>query len=123
MRTVIRATMCPLLAAIACLAAAGSARAVPSFMSGEQLYEFCRMTDKQACNVYVAGIIDARRQLEDATGAEPVFCLPERIDIEELGYTVLRFLTQNQSDRQYSAASMVVSAVADVYPCPAPGPR
>ena len=89
---------------------------------GNQLYEWCRvaetdedeslkMVSKGLCAGYIGGVVDT-------LAAANSDCLEKGTRLEQLIDLVKLYLTNHPESRHYAAASVVISAITEKFPCP-----
>lgn len=86
--------------------------------TGEQLHDTCQ-SDHGACIHYIQGVIDGTNTAfawQDSTFRYA--CTPKGITGDQLKDVVLLSLSENPEERHNSAASLVLNALLDAYPCP-----
>ena len=102
-----------LLAAITTQASAG-------YLDGNKLHDVCRKQDDAAgpAMLYALGVVDGVSDLGSILNLEKLkFCMPEGVTARQLGDVVCLFLQNSPGDRQSSAASLVMGAVLETWPC------
>jgi hypothetical protein len=111
------------LAAVAILAAAygigSQARAQGAFVDGVKLYDACstviagRRSD--GCGSYIMGVIDTLNTVAYPNQVKQ-FCLPD-LTIGEIADVVAGYVASRPEERKYWAASLVIAALAQAFPC------
>lgn len=101
------------------IAWASSANA--AYVTGEMLSRYCsseKPTDMVSCANYIAGIIDYHVFMQSiGTASEYGFCLPNNITIEEVSFTVMKYLKDSPQQYAFIAAPSVIMALNKEYPC------
>lgn len=87
---------------------------IPSFFTGEALYEICRQPNGGQCSMYVAGVLDGMFYARSRGG--PDLC-PSRMNNREAADTVTRYLATNPGMRDRAASVVVRHALADRLDC------
>ncbi len=92
------------------------------FHSGEELYNWCRSndpTDRQACEVYVCGVLDTWTTAYLDSRASPYrICIRGRPECRELSDAVLKYLEEHPADRHAPAAEVTEYALQQAFICP-----
>lgn len=81
-----------------------------NYLNGSQLLEFYSDQanyDTGVFDGYVTGIVDFNKG----------FCVPEEVTSIQLSKVVLKYLTEHPDQLHFSAASLVVPALEEAYPC------
>ena len=101
----------------------GSAEAQPNpanpraYLTGDDLFDWCRASSHDGCWGYVSGIVDAMSIVAGA-GLGRRACIPDSVRISRVADIVTRFLLDHPEQRHFGAAGLVVRALADAFPCP-----
>jgi hypothetical protein len=100
-----------ILIAMALCCLSQQARAFRAFIGGNELYEWCKVRQSTPiCDTYVLGVLDARIN-------DRIFCLSEGVDSRELTDLVTVFLSEHPDERRHTAASLVLLALKEKFPC------
>ena|SRR5580700_2062755 len=98
-------------------------------LSGEQLLQSCSMvagsTEHKQCESYIAGVVDGINTLVSSMkllhpgGPEypKLFCVTHPEPIKDLVDASTEYLSRNASSRHYDAASEVLLALQEAFPC------
>jgi hypothetical protein len=90
------------------------------FESGNELYDLCTSSSAVklgACSGYIMGVSDAESVLATETGHARLFCEPDSAVVRQDVDIVKRYLENHPELRHLSAASMVVFALQQAFPC------
>lgn len=91
-----------------------------TFLNGNELLEFCRDLEggqpSLHCASYLLGLVDYESDLQ-MLGKAPHFCIPVGVTARQMRDVVVRQLESDSAQRHLSAASHVVIALADTFPC------
>ncbi len=90
------------------------------YVTGATLYSQCvnpAAEPQAACMSYIMGAIDLEAIGEGVGRLPPTLCLPENVPPARLRDIVVAYYRANPDKRQYSAAGVVVTALAVEYPC------
>jgi hypothetical protein len=88
-------------------------------MDGNALWDICQKTDpsnKMYCETYITGAVEAIIMLRKYTGN--LSCPPAETIILQIADVTRNYLRDNPATRNYTAASLVVAAMAQAWPCP-----
>lgn len=98
-------------------------------MTGTELFAKCTaaagsVAHKQ-CRYYIAGVVDGAdtliislRLLHPSNGVfHRLYCLPSGVDAKSLVSPIIRYLRNHPLTRHYGAASEVLLALKQAYPC------
>ena len=118
-RSIVRAVRLALPLALQLGGALPGAAGEQSFLSGEDLQELCKGVDA-SCTTYVMGVLDAVHMMESRSGGGSSFCAPE-ISSDEVTDVVTKHLKRHPARWDAPAASLVVEALAQQFPCDAKG--
>jgi len=102
-------------------AAPSTAQIMPMRASGRTLSGLCDAS-RDACVAYVVGAVDAYAATQWVNGARLPFCLPAGVTNEQLTQASLRSIRQHPERIDANAATLVVLALRDAYPCQAAAP-
>lgn len=104
----------------------------PQQMSAGELLQACAssaMTSKgrerrRYCQGFVSGVEEAMRlaQRGASSGASLTLCVPSGTSSREFAETYMRFAGRRGADLQQAAASLVIEALQEAYPCTPPAP-
>jgi hypothetical protein len=86
-----------------------------AFLSGRDLQELCKGVDA-SCTTYVMGVLDAVNMMESRSGGGSAFCAPE-ITSDEVTDVVTKHLKRHPARWDSPAATLVVQALAQAFPC------
>lgn len=97
-------------------------------MTGDELLMKCRAhtsADRRYCEAYIEGVasgamiasIAMERARPELAGALPVFCMPSATPKERLAAIAVAYLTANPAGRHYDAASELILAFREAFPC------
>lgn len=95
----------------------GHQNAMGSFVSGDFLLKSCSgklLSEKAFCSGFIAAVSDLLR--EDRTVSYSV-CLPKGTTLEQLQKIVNSWLGKHHKYLNYSASSLVGTALSDTFPC------
>jgi len=87
---------------------------IPTFFTGEALYEICRRPNAGQCSMYVAGVLDGLFYARSRDG-EPL--CPAPMTNREAADLVVRYLAANAGVRRHAASVGVREALADRLEC------
>ena len=111
-----------LLAASVVAALTGSAEAETNpanpraYLTGDDLFDWCRASSHDGCWGYVSGIADAMSVAGAGLGRRA--CIPDSVRISQAADIVQRFLLGHPEQRHFAAPGLVARALADAFPCP-----
>lgn len=109
-----------LLAPIVQVEAAQSAPAPQQkLFTADALNQRCGATDAQsvtACFTFIAAVVDTSRAYQQWLNFRE-FCLPANVSQGELRRAALRYIDVHRHEGDAQAASVVVLALKDAYPC------
>lgn len=121
MRTLAPGVLALLIAAVV---ATGVGRASeepspPMLVGGEQLREGCRGTGMEpgVCRGYVGAVIDLERFHSQLAEREPLYCIPEGLELGALTESVSRWLAGHPEQAGRAAVAQVTVALIASYPC------
>ena len=106
---------------IAALVLAGQVQATNAYVSGSMLLEWCK-DDEPLCITYIAGVVDSYDTLQGSTTGGQTLCTPEGVLVGQLASVVENYLRDNPQQLNYGAASQVLPAIREAYPCESPTP-
>lgn len=107
----------------------GTVHALPGFVSGELLRNWCDKNeglDREACYSYLRGASDAFHAIADVSAAEnagnvtspwPNECMPPRISITSLRDVFLEFAAKNPDRLGTQAAVLLAEVIQENFPC------
>src|SRR3954468_20519847 len=107
--------------AAAVATAPATAQTMPMRGSGRVLSGLCD-ANRDACLAYVVGAVDAYIATLWVSGTRLPFCIPAGVTNEQLTQVSLRYLRIHPERIDANAATLVVLALRDAYPCQAPAP-
>lgn len=89
------------------------------YLTGNQLYEQCQSpAPGRRCEGYVIGVLDTVTGLQSSGAIAPQICLSDNnVDSKQLVDIVAKFLHSHPERRHHSAASLVVPALREAFPC------
>ncbi len=85
-------------------------------MPGKELYDLCVPAAATACVIYITGATDMMSAFQPPTG-EPTICLPSQLTSGQAKDAVIRWFAKHRVSRQASAAQLVRTALAEMWPC------
>jgi hypothetical protein len=101
------------------IASLSSVREGALSVTGYVLLEDCRSprpsVRREFCLGYIEGITDALI----VTGAI-AYCVEDRVELGQMADVVAKHLTENPKDRNQLAASLVITALKNAWPCSKP---
>jgi len=97
------------------------AQNIPMRASGRMLSSICDAS-RDSCLAYVVGAVDAYVATQWVSGARLPFCIPAGVTNEQLTQASVRYLRFHPERIDANAATLVVLALRDTYPCQAPAP-
>ena len=102
---------------------ANAATGMKGYFDGNNLYGDCKNeSDTLAqgfCVGYVSGLVDLDLFYADMIeGYRPQYCLRNAVNPMQLKELVIQYLEANPEQRQYPAASNVIMALKNAFPCP-----
>lgn len=89
---------------------------LPTFFTGNQLYDACLIARSQ-CTGFIEGTLDATASAMNALGKPPVVCLTPNVTAGQLTDIVIQHYQRNPEVRHYVAATSVMSAIIAKFPC------
>lgn len=106
--------------------------AFAQYQSGNRLYEDCRSEEGDfksgLCLGYITAVADAHLETVFTMAVANIqrqdvqlrtsFCLRKQVNIGQLRDVVFQYLQRNPSERDKTAASLVIEALAQAFPCP-----
>ena len=106
--------------AVAVLTGSAEAETNPAnpraYLTGDDLFDWCRASSHDGCWGYVSGIVDAMSIADAGLGRRA--CIPNSVRISQAADVVTRFLLDHPEHRHFGAAGLVVHILADAFPCP-----
>lgn len=99
--------------------AAGESAADLGYLTADQLLRKCSQSDPSSssyCFAYIAAVTDTARAYEIWLEAKE-FCLPARVSQAETRRAFLTYLDVYPQQKSGQAASVVVNALKQTYPC------
>jgi len=102
---------------------ANAAPSMQGYFDGNRLYSDCKNeSDTMAqgfCVGYVSGLVDLDLVYASMIeGYRPQYCLRSSVNPMQLKDLVIQYLEANPEQRQYPAASSVIMALKNAFPCP-----
>jgi hypothetical protein len=99
------------------LAAGGGA-----FYTGNDLYAgVCSDTRNRVdCALYVTGAVDMILTMVEAENRPMPFCLPENVDVGQLGDVFRKELREHPERRNMRGAVLVLTSMVGAFPCAKP---
>lgn len=96
-----------------------------SYTSGNDLHRDCSVDRADSvyfsrmarCRAFIVGVHDAHTTYVSALNTDRVFCAPERMQAGQLTDVVRKWLTDNPKHRHKAAASLVLGALQENFPC------
>ena len=92
-----------------------------TYWSGDDLWEACGRTAEGqspvACRTYVVGVSDGHNTSSARKGAQTVYCLHYGAMADDLATVVRSYLKAHPERRSRPAASVVLTALENGYPC------
>lgn len=90
--------------------------------SGDTLYKTCVSTgtatyDAGWCVGYLNGFIEAEQSAAAADKRPPRFCMPSNITMIHVRETVMKYMTQNPTMKQFTADQILSQAIPRAYSC------
>jgi len=112
--------------AVAALMVSFPSPSIAAFKSGNQLVDDCTADPRSSthfqsdayCIGFVVGVVDDETMIGDIL-KRPIICLRPSVTAGQLRDVVIAYLQRHPEKRDYTAASLVMSAVLDAFPCPA----
>ncbi|MFL6859111.1 MAG: Rap1a/Tai family immunity protein [Allosphingosinicella sp.] len=102
-------------------AAPAAAQTMPTRASGRVLSGICD-ANRDSCLAYVVGAVDAFVATQWVNGARLPFCIPAGVTNEQLTQASVRYLRFHPERLDANAATLVVLALRDTFPCQASAP-
>jgi hypothetical protein len=87
------------------------------FLTGSELYDHCQRASSLVCVSYVMGIADTIASQANLGAIPRQFCMDENVTGRQVTDVVVRYLTDHPDSRHNSAASIVVPALREAFPC------
>jgi hypothetical protein len=106
--------MLPMLLFLSAQAGAQPAPLIPTFFTGETLYDICRRPNGGQCSMYVAGVLDGMFYAR-SRGGQPL--CPSPMTNREAADIVLTYLEANRALRRHAASVSVRDALAERLDC------
>lgn len=95
-----------------------------SAMNANTLYEYCKSSDTArnlTCVSYILGASDSYASLTQAGAAPARVCMPEGSTRVQLRDVAVKYMEAHPEYRHFSAASQVILALMDAFPCEGSG--
>jgi Rap1a immunity proteins len=89
------------------------------FITGNDLLGWCEghgETDAQ-CRFYIIGVADAHAADSGTHGFAKGFCIPQEVKASQLQLVVTKWLKEHNQDLHFSAASLLLAALRQGFPC------
>lgn len=89
------------------------------YINGNELHKECQSEtayNAGSCINYVLGVVDSAQGPDRGVGGY-VFCPPDSVSASQSRDIVKNWLADNPGERRYNAASLVASALSEVWPC------
>lgn len=90
---------------------------VPTRVSTKMLTAICA-ENPAACLTYVMSAIDTTQNAAAAAGVRVNYCIPAAVRNDQISDAVLRYLRAHAELANENAASAVLTALRDSFPCP-----
>lgn len=90
---------------------------IPTFFTGERLYELCRQSQPGFCSMYVVGVLDGIF-LSDQQNGRRTTC-PTSLTNREAARIVTDYLGRNAAIRPRAASVGITRAMVERFPCAA----
>ena len=107
-----------ILAFVAVMAMSTSGPANAKYFSAKKLLSECEtesLINRALCNGYLAGANDAHELHTELD--EGAICIPAGASIERLRTIFVKFANDNPEDSHLDAASVVITAFSEAFPC------
>lgn len=88
----------------------------PSFSNGKDLLALCQ-DNQDACWHYIMGVADTHTVLSAKDPLVKQFCFPGQTPIDQFQSVTVKWLKDHPDRQQFSAASLVLGALHDAFPC------
>ena len=92
-------------------------------LNGQSFLEMCALEAEEGnmqpdnCTGYVLGIYEAYVTFNEWELIADTLCPPENTSTEQMTSSVIAYIKQQPEYEQKNASSMVLNAMADIYPC------
>jgi hypothetical protein len=106
--------MLPMILFLSAQAGAQPAPLIPTFFTGEALYDICRRPNGGQCSMYVAGVLDGLFYAR-SRGGEPL--CPSPMTNREAAELVVSYLETHRHLRRHAASVSVREALAERLDC------
>ena len=90
---------------------------VSNFKTGNKLYKDCAENYRH-CVGYVQGVVDGASAIMAELSMKTPICFPNNVTSGQVTDIVIKYLKENPSARHYVAASNVMVAITNAFPCP-----
>jgi Rap1a immunity proteins len=111
-----------LLLAVLALGGCAPSLASASFLTGNQLKEFCDKSpntlDGADCAGYVIGVSDAFAASMAIFSTPKIYCPPPQVTPGQLMAMTQKYLTQNPEYGHLDASSIIFNMLSQQFPCP-----
>jgi len=93
------------------------------WLDGNNLLRVCETSGKfefhpGVCSGYLMGALDLEEALaNNGLLKEPLFCMPEDVDISQLTDIVMKYLNEHPESRHESAGKLEINALQEAFPC------
>ncbi len=102
--------------ALPCGEGVSPAQAVmPRFLTGIDLVVIC--ANPIVCEAFIIGVLDGHKTLVDWERIRPLVCMADTVTNADLMVKTSNYLQAHGDQLQYSAASLVLLALSEVYGC------
>jgi hypothetical protein len=89
----------------------------PIWLKGNALLELCSPRPRVECGAYIDGVQDAMNFFVVAQAVSKLVCIPVGTQKGQIIGAVVSFLRDNPSAVEYGAASDVLNALKEAFPC------
>ena len=92
------------------------------FKSGNALHADCQSKidtlNRAVCYGYIMGVVDSRpKDGKTAKILDWPYCVPGGVNGGQITDTVIKWLTNNPEKRHFVAASLIIAALSEAFPC------
>lgn len=93
--------------------------AASGFITGSDLLEWCQGSGEAdlQCRFYIIGVADAHAADSGSHGFVKGFCIPKDVKASQLQLVVANWLKAHTQDLHYGAASLLLAALHQTFPC------
>ena len=109
-----------IFAFIAIVAMSVSGHANAGYFSAGKILSLCvseKGFETAYCNIYLASISDAQDMFVGWGDMPKRFCIPERVNLNQLKEIYIKHANGNPQELHLTAASMVINAFLKAFPC------